>query len=274
MEKLKEALNKDVKEYNLKLLILLGLLFITLMGFISYKLTNSSYALFTDEVTGTKTLTLHYEAPKTVTFDPDGGTIPEGRFWTGSGNTATKEVTKGLTYGDLPVPTKEGYTFKGWNGKNLAYLTNDSNLIGTNHATDTNIDINTGTLSGTNNLSGNNFIGAAVSNLEINETYYVSWSNRTNIIDIYAYDDILWGNNLFYNKGNPFSFTATTEKIIIGFYVAPQNVGTITNFQLEEGSTATEYEPYYITEDTKVVQTSNHTLKAIWEEEEETQTEP
>ena len=36
------------------------------------------------------------------------------------------------------------------------------------------------------------------------------------------------------------------------------------NLQLEEGDTATEYEPYYITSDTPVVQDKNHTLKAIW----------
>lgn len=61
MGKLKEVLNKDVKEYNLKLLLFFGFIFIALMGFISYKLTNNSYALFTDTVNGTKTITLHYE---------------------------------------------------------------------------------------------------------------------------------------------------------------------------------------------------------------------
>ena len=34
--------------------------------------------------------------------------------------------------------------------------------------------------------------------------------------------------------------------------------------QIEKGDTATEYEPYYITSDTKVVQNKDHTLKAIW----------
>ena len=37
------------------------------------------------------------------------------------------------------------------------------------------------------------------------------------------------------------------------------------NLQLEEGDTATEYEPYYITPTTTVVQQKNHTLKAIWQ---------
>ena len=39
----------------------------------------------------------------------------------------------------------------------------------------------------------------------------------------------------------------------------------ITNIQLEEGSVATPYEPYYLTSSTKVTQTKDHTLTAIWE---------
>ena len=37
-----------------------------------------------------------------------------------------------------------------------------------------------------------------------------------------------------------------------------------TKVQLEEGSTATPYEPYYITSSTTVVQDKDHTLKAVW----------
>ena len=43
-----------------------------------------------------------------VIFDPNGGYI----------DISSKYV--GAKYGDLPTPTKEGYTFKGWNGKNKA----------------------------------------------------------------------------------------------------------------------------------------------------------
>ena len=39
-----------------------------------------------------------------VTFDVNGGTVSE----------TSKEVTYGLTYGDLPIPEKQGYTFTGW----------------------------------------------------------------------------------------------------------------------------------------------------------------
>ena len=36
--------------------------------------------------------------------------------------------------------------------------------------------------------------------------------------------------------------------------------------QIEEGTEATEYEPYYLTPSTTVTQNKNHTLTAIWVE--------
>lgn len=40
----------------------------------------------------------------TVTFNPNGGTV----------STTSKEVTYDSAYGDLPTPTRDGYTFTGW----------------------------------------------------------------------------------------------------------------------------------------------------------------
>ena len=53
----------------------------------------------------------------TLTLIANGGTIPqpkEGDDWKGGGATATKQVAYGSTYGNLPTPTREGYTFNGW----------------------------------------------------------------------------------------------------------------------------------------------------------------
>ena len=55
----------------------------------------------------------------TLTLNANGGTIPEpgtGDAWTieNDGTTATKQVAYGSTYGNLPKPTKTGYTFNGW----------------------------------------------------------------------------------------------------------------------------------------------------------------
>ena len=40
----------------------------------------------------------------TITFNPNGGSV----------STTSKEVMIGKTFGDLPTPTRSGYTFKGW----------------------------------------------------------------------------------------------------------------------------------------------------------------
>ena len=45
----------------------------------------------------------------TVTFDANGGNV----------DIDSKEVIENSVYGTLPTPTRAGYTFMGWNGKNL-----------------------------------------------------------------------------------------------------------------------------------------------------------
>ncbi|MBQ8615312.1 MAG: InlB B-repeat-containing protein, partial [Clostridia bacterium] len=44
-----------------------------------------------------------------VNFDANGGTV----------SPTSKDVVYGKPYGDLPIPSKEGYIFNGWTGKNL-----------------------------------------------------------------------------------------------------------------------------------------------------------
>ena len=58
-----------------------------------------------DVVTSSHTLYAHWTANEyTVTFDANGGTVtPE-----------TMKVTYGCLYGELPTPTRKGYTFVGW----------------------------------------------------------------------------------------------------------------------------------------------------------------
>lgn len=57
----------------------------------------------------------------------------------------------------------------------------------------------------------------------------------------------------------------TVKSITIQYGTQP-NTAYISHMQLEEGSTATEYEPYQImTSSTEVTKASNHILTAIWE---------
>ena len=58
-----------------------------------------------DVVTASHTLYAHWTANTyTVTFDANEGTV----------ETKTQTVTYGSTYGELPTPTRKGYTFVGW----------------------------------------------------------------------------------------------------------------------------------------------------------------
>lgn len=92
----------------------------------------------------------------TVTFDANGGSIPAGEDWEGSGDSATKDVVPESTYGALPTPTRNGYTFLGWNRNNLPieyqeltyvkfntgnYI--DTGIIPTNHMTEIKFDYET-----------------------------------------------------------------------------------------------------------------------------------
>ena len=200
------------------------------------------------------------ESTITVTFDANGGTTP----------ISTKKVAANNLYGNLPIPTREGYTFKGWNGKNLV---DNNKVIETNDSTISNTD--TGfTYTRTSSSSNNLFVASVNLDLKANTTYIFTFYT-VNPISPYVYSDNLWGNILiwschYYNNrcGNTFT-TDNTGHVVLGFYSVGQSQGStgeISYIMIEEGTEATPYEPYYIKDTTKVVQTSNHTLKAIWEE--------
>lgn len=62
-----------------------------------------------------------------VTFDPTLGQIDQ----------TSKQVKYNEPYGELPTPTREGYRFVGWRGKNLAPEINDGNYTFYHHASRT-----------------------------------------------------------------------------------------------------------------------------------------
>ena len=55
-------------------------------------------------VTKSQTLYARWTLPITIIFDANGGYV----------NISSKTVSQGSPYGDLPVPSREGYTFEGW----------------------------------------------------------------------------------------------------------------------------------------------------------------
>lgn len=85
----------------------------------SYVITNPNGESGSYEVTDNATTVIHYN-PKfyTITFNPNGGTC----------DTESKKVQYTATFGELPTPSREGYTFTGW------YYSVDSKGNGTGDA--------------------------------------------------------------------------------------------------------------------------------------------
>lgn len=210
----------------------------------------------------------------TVTFDPQGGQLDQ----------TTKNVIPNDTYGDLPTPTKEGYTFMGWNGKNM--FDEETILMAILNATHENGYYNfhanrAHTLYGAILQNGLfEYIGTSSINICFNENtkYTFSIKGHTDFYtpaNIYEtlflgiiYDDKTRDYIKISSENDSFkSFSSDVNKKIQHVYLS-YGRGSVNShvayIQIEEGDTATPYEPYYITPSTTVVQENNHTLKAIW----------
>ena len=195
----------------------------------------------------------------TVTADANGGNIPTTTGWTGTGLTATKQVTYGHEYGNLPTPTRNGYTFKGWNGKNLF----------NKDATDT----NTGTyIKGDGTIISYGGYTLYQISIKPNTTYTITNSGRSVVPGYVIFNESgtrVAGES--YAGRATITFTTPSTASYIKLSVVTDNTGTDAyrydkdSFQLEESSSATTYEPYYVTSSVNVTQSKDHTLKAIWE---------
>ena len=222
-----------------------------------------------------------------VTFDATGGTV----------NPSTKRVAYSSKYGALPTPTRDGYSFKGWRGKNMFNLkgrtikdggeysnetkrnfTGDGIYVGLSYnnyylprtVSNYNIDENNNSVTVT---SGSGYgIGFDVKVLN-NTTYTLSFNNDSTVHTFrfgeYKQDGTLinWNSS---NRGDEKSVTFTTnnETYWLAIIIASDNETTQSSFniQLEQNNSATEFEPYSITTaETTVTKTSDHTLYAEWQ---------
>lgn len=202
-----------------------------------------------------------------VTFDANGGTLQ------GYGNSSqmTKYVNYGDKYGELPVPTREGYRFAGWNGKNKLNLANfiaDTEFV--------KVTKDTITILKTNQLVDFKKID---SEFKLNDGAYYAvsadvegeFSGR-----IYAFfGRSFYGNNvnIQYSSSDDkgalmiFQNSVHGSTYDVNIYLISESV-VISNIQVEEGTKSTAYEPYFVTSTTPVTQGKNHTLTAIWEKNE------
>lgn len=222
---------------------------------------------------------LYFDKLKVVTFDANGGEV----------GVQSMLVRPGGTYENLPTPTREGYTFLGWNGKNM--FDEEKWLMPIEGATHENEYFvfnpsKAHTLYGAflNDSYEYSYVGS--SNIEIdfkdNTSYTISFKGFTDYIDTYNVHQSIFICFLYTDKTETYDVLNTgvekekyvvsdpnkkIEHIVISFGREIGNVH-LSYMQIEEGDSATEYEPYYITNGTKVVQDKDHTLKAIWKKNE------
>lgn len=229
----------------------------------------------------------------TITFDPEGGSV----------STTSKEVMIGKPYGELPTPTRDGYVFKGWRGKNMLNLhgrtlqtldggyanTAKRNFTGNgiyfsisanNYYTSSsnpiyNIDVEENNISHVTRGSGNYGYGIGVDIVILpNKTYTISCSPESQVVNRYG---IFKKDGTFikFAYGKPSVTFDSGEEAYWLLYVNSKDTSgqyddgdTITNYniQIEEGEVATSYEPYQeFTSDTIVDKGSNYVMHAIWE---------
>ena len=193
---------------------------------------------------------------------------------------ATKTVYYISPYGTLPTPLKEGYTFKGWNGKNIfdyeEILNNNSSTVSYEefNGAQTISWINSSNTSTQKFLQGyfkdntqyifHGNVASSKSNRIAFDIYYKDGSHQ--IFDFGSTNHVSSAPaNTFYDISFVSSYGKTID-FIRGAWSADERVYMdINSFIIEEGTTATIYEPYYVTSGTNVTQAKNHTLTAIWE---------
>ena len=229
-----------------------------------------------------------------VTFDLNGGTLANH----GDSTQITKDVNYGETYGTLPEPTREGYRFVGWNGKNLINVDAPYSIprdTSSSNQTRRYYRINTKVLGNhyDNYYRPNTIIEAAVSDSKLTVAgsydygvgYVVEVQPNTNYtfscnassegtpavgITSYTSDWTKIGYILSeeYTINRTFLTSNSTKYIIINFYTCYSNTApsTFSNIQLEKGNVGTEYESYrVVSEENYVDEEHNQTLTAIWE---------
>jgi len=189
-----------------------------------------------------------------VTANANGGIIPTTEGWINYDNntSATKPLTYGSAYGLLPTPIRTGYTFQGWNGKNLLNL---------------------------NTVISNCYINASNGT----QVEYYSENTPWNCSD---YIQIEGGKTYVFNPNSLKGSLSTSHSIYdsdkkfiksfksgLAIMQMPNNAKYVrvsyrrsdsSDIQLEEGKVATVYEPYFIESTTLLTQNANNLITAIW----------
>ena len=203
------------------------------------------------------TITLTPES-YTLTLDPNGGSV----------STTSKTVTYDSTYGELPTPTRTGYTFNGWNAKNKFNSASTSqtlyNLTNTN-GTYKQVEADTRTFLQwkLQKFSGETYLGQFASTRQDSGRVALQFTKDD------TFNNLRFGLNgetrdtlIMYDVSD--LENGKTYTISANILNSTQGSISWNNIQIEEGTTETTYEPYYISSSTKVTTARNHILTASW----------
>ena len=201
----------------------------------------------------------------TVTFDANGGSV----------DIDSKEVIENSAYGTLPTPTREGYTFMGWNGKNMYEVPTNQNINARN--VDITVDRGIYTINGIPAQTVYQYFAMDLYNFNNRANYpnYLPYNTLTTkrlstgkytfsikkisgnipqqFLQIQIFEHVETHNRTEFaqldlsNNNLDESFTLNTDTDVyfaFSFRELNQNFNNIQfEIQLEEGETATEYEP-------------------------------
>ncbi len=184
----------------------------------------------------------------TVTFNPNGGGV----------SPLTKVVKKDGTYGELPTPTKAGYTFNGWVGKNLFDKTATAYKKGPYLRGSDGEEVSYGAYS--------------IYQIQVPAGATLTITNSgQSLAPGYAFYTALGayitGANYEEKAVITTTVPANAKYIRVSVNFGEEYRKDIDYFQVEIGSTQTAYENYkIITPSTNITSTHNHALCAIWTE--------
>ena len=212
------------------------------------------------------TITLTPES-YTLTLDSNGGNV----------STSSKTVTYDSTYGELPTPTRTGYTFNGWYGPNIMPYGDFSNTNTNIWKPNQNVTVSQGNgyyqviYNQTDSTPGLIWESTESLNLlELNKTYTLSMKVKginTSRIQLSVYNSFTSAFNISQSEFTVVQTTfslASKERIFILLYEALPTLNSgfqIEWLKIEEGNVAT---PFKATSSTKVTTPSDHKLVANW----------
>ena len=189
----------------------------------------------------------------------------------GRSNGPVKYVTLGEEYGVMPTPMRDGYTFLGWNGKNML---NYDNLTSFAKGYGIAVDINgyVSDSSPTTDSRGwvysdsNWFVGLNSGKYTISLFFKNQCTSTIGGLAIYSPQSIIFGTSDYITNVESYSKTFQLNEIN-DYGVLAKGYDGIYRIQLEEGDTATTYEPFIVTSDIEVTaRNDDYVMKAIWQE--------